>query len=390
MILVTGATGNVGRHVVDGLLARGADVRALVRQPLLAGLPAGVEVVGGDIYDPDAVRRAAAGVDAAFFLWPSFAAEGAEPVVSALTEQVGRVVYLSALSAAQDPTSVWASIEQLLAESDSDWTFLRPGGFAANTLGWSEQIRSSGVVRIPSPKAGRSLIHEADIAEVAVVALLDAAHAGQTYDLTGPEVLTQEEQVATIASVLGKPLRVEEESAAEARRAMLDLGADEALAEASVAYWQSLVTNPEPVIPNTLTGKPARTYRQWVDEHRDEFRVLSTEEVATEFVEAFRTGEFARAGKVQAADVVRISPAEYDGELVGQLAIIENAARTLEGHQITAVDILGPLVSADHFAARFTFHFADEEPETTKVSIYTVANGKITREEVFYYTTPVS
>lgn len=271
MILVTGATGKVGRHVVDGLLARGADVRALVRRPLPGGLPAGVEVVVGDIYDPDAVRRAAAGVDAVFFLWPSFAAEGAEPVVAAMTEQVGRVVYLSALSAAADPASVWASVERLIAESDSDWTFLRPGGFAANTLGWSEQIRDGGVVRIPSPKAGRSLIHEADIAEVAVVALLDPVHVGRTYELTGPEVLTQEEQVATIASVIGTPLRVEEESAAEARRAMLALGADEALAEASVAYWESLVSNPEPVVPFTITGKAARTYRQWVEEHRDEF-----------------------------------------------------------------------------------------------------------------------
>ncbi len=396
MILITGATGNVGRHVVDGLLASGADVRALVRQPLLAGLPEGVELVVGDLADPEAVRKAAAGAEAAFLLWPSYSADGAAPIVAALTEQVPRVVYLSALNVddAQPAAlnGVWGEVEQLLVESDADWTFLRPGGFASNTLEWAEDIRAGGPVTMPSPKAGRSLIHERDIADVAVLALLDEAHSGKKYLLTGPEVLTQAEQVAAIGSAVGREIRVEEQSAEEARTAMLAAGADPVFVDSGLAYWGSLVETPEPVHStySELTGRPGRTYHEWVGEHCDEFRVLSTEEVAAEFVEAFRSGEFARATKLQAADVVRVSPAEYDGELVGQLAIMENAVRTLDGHQITAVDILGPLVSADHFAARFTFHFAGEEPETTKFSLYTVTAGRITREEVFYFTAPVS
>jgi uncharacterized protein YbjT (DUF2867 family) len=395
MILVTGATGKVGRHVVDGLLASGADVRALVRQPLLAGLPAGVELVVGDITDPEAVRKAAAGAEAAFLLWPSYSADGATPVVAALTEQVARVVYLSALNVDDEqPASlngVWGQVEQLLVESDADWTFLRPGGFAANTLEWAADVRSGGVVTMPSPKAGRSLIHERDIADVAVLALLDEAHSGKKYLLTGPGVLTQAEQVAAIGAVVGRSVRVEEQSAEQARTAMLAAGADPVFVDSGLRYWESLVDSPEPIHPTyaELTGRPGRTYEEWVREHADEFRVLSTEEVAEEFVGAFRTGEFARAGKLQAADVVRVSPSEYAGELVGQLAIMENAVRALEGHQITAVDILGPLVSPNHFAARFTFHFAGAEPETTKLSLYTVTTGKITREEVFYYTTPV-
>ncbi|GAB2553479.1 NAD(P)H-binding protein [Kribbella endophytica] len=396
MILVTGATGNVGRHVVDGLLASGADVRALVRQPLLAGLPAGVELVVGDITDPEAVRKAAAGAEAAFLLWPSYSADGAAPVVAALTEQVARVVYLSALNVDDEqPASlngVWGQVEQLLVESDADWTFLRPGGFASNTLEWTEEIRSGGAVAMPSPKAGRSLIHERDIADVAVLALLDEAHSGKKYLLTGPEVLTQAEQVATIGAAVGREISVEEQSAEQARAVMLAAGADPVFVDSGLAYWESLVDSPEPIHPTyaELTGRPGRTYQEWVDEHRDEFRVLSTEEVAAEFVGAFRTGEFARGTKLQAADVVRVSPSEYAGELVGQLAIMENAVRALEGHQITTVDILGPLVSPDHFAARFTFHFAGEEPETTKLSLYTVTDGKITREEVFYFTEPVN
>lgn len=270
-ILVTGATGRVGRHVVQGLLEAGVTVRALVRNPLLAGLPPEVEVAPGDINDPAAVEGAAAEVDAAFLLWPSYSAEGAEPVVSALTKQVSRIVYLSSLSAG----GVWAEIENLLASAD--WTFLRPGGFAVNTQEWAESFRIGDVVRIPSPGAGRSLIHEHDIAAVAVQALLDDKHIGQTYELTGPEVLTQAEQVAVLSEVVGKPMRVEEIPAAEARQAMLDLGADPYLADSAVTYWSSLVDNPEPVTTTvpTLLGRPALTYREWAEEHADEFRAIS-------------------------------------------------------------------------------------------------------------------
>ncbi len=97
----------------------------------------------GDIYDATAVERAAAGVDAAFLLWPSFSAEGADPVVAALTEQVSRVVYLSSMNVRDDlpPASgVWGEIEDLLI--GSDWTFVRPGGFAANTLEWADEFRT--------------------------------------------------------------------------------------------------------------------------------------------------------------------------------------------------------------------------------------------------------
>ncbi|GAA1606703.1 NAD(P)H-binding protein [Kribbella sancticallisti] len=275
-ILVTGATGRVGRHVVQGLLAAGVTVRALVRNPPQAGLPPEVEIAQGDIYDPAAVSRAAAQVDAVFLLWPSFSAEGAEPMVSALTKQVSRVVYLSAMNVQDDQPAaangVWGELEDLL--SGTDWTFLRAGGFAVNTQEWADQIRTGEVVRVPSPEAGRSLIHERDLAAVAVLALLDDKHVGQKYVLTGPETLTQTEQIAILADAIGKPLRIEEVPAAEARQAMLAFGADPILADSSVAYWASLVDNPEPVTTTvpTLLGRPALTYRDWAKEHAAEFR----------------------------------------------------------------------------------------------------------------------
>ncbi|MFC9689505.1 SDR family oxidoreductase [Kribbella sp. NPDC056951] len=262
-VLVIGATGRTGRHIVTGLRAAGVTVRALVRTPDLADLPADVELVAGDLQDPAAVRRAAVGADAAFLLWPWFSSEGAAAVVAELPR---RVVYLSTLGGG----GFWGEIEELL--KDRDWTFVRPSGFAVNTLAWAEQIRA-GAVQLPYPKAARSLIHERDIAAVAVLALLGEHHIGEIYELTGPEAITQEDQVATIAGVIGRPIRVEALTDSAARDAMLAQGADPLLADSAVTYWASLVSSPEPVTTTvaTLTGRPALTFAAWAREHAADF-----------------------------------------------------------------------------------------------------------------------
>lgn len=263
-VLVIGATGRVGRHVVAGLLAAGVAVRALVRTPSLAELPAEVSVVAGDLHDPAAVRRAAVGADAAFLLWPWYSAEGAAAVVAELPR---RVVYLSTLGGG----GFWGEIEELLGDRES--TFVRPSGFAVNTLAWAEQIRASGVVRLPYPKASRSLIHERDIAAVAVLALLDDRHIGRTYEITGPEAITQEDQIATIARLTGKPIRIHPLTDDEARQEMLAQGADPLLADSAVTYWSTLVHTPEPVTTTVpqLTGRPALTFATWTREHATAF-----------------------------------------------------------------------------------------------------------------------
>lgn len=263
-VLVVGATGRVGRHVVTGLLAAGVAVRALVRTPSLAELPASVEVVAGDLHDPASVRRAAADADAAFLLWPWYSAEGAAAVVAELPR---RVVYLSTLGGG----GFWGEIEELL--KDRDWTFVRPSGFAVNTLTWAEQLRT-GVLRMPYPKASRSLIHERDIAAVAVLALLDDHHIGRAYEITGPETITQEDQIATIARLTGKPIRIHPLTDDEARQEMLAQGADPLLADSAVTYWSTLVHNPEPVTTTVpqLTGRPALSFATWTQDHAADFR----------------------------------------------------------------------------------------------------------------------
>ncbi|ADH65489.1 MULTISPECIES: SDR family oxidoreductase [Nocardiopsis] len=270
-ILVTGATGNTGRHVVAGLLAEGVAVRALVRDPGRARLPEGVEVVGGDITDPGAVSAAAEGATGAYLLWPGYGTEGIEETVAALTGHVRRVVYFSAVAAGEDADSVWGRVEAAVRASGREWTFLRVTGMAANTLVWAEQVRA-GAVRAPHGLASRSLVHERDVAAVAVRALLDEGHAGRAYTVTGPESLTQAEQVRILGEETGQPVRWEEQPEEEARAEIAEsMGAD--FATAGLAYWASLVDTPEPVSGDVeaVTGRPALTFRAWARERAAHF-----------------------------------------------------------------------------------------------------------------------
>lgn len=275
IVLVTGATGKVGRHVVTGLLERGADVRALVRRPLTAGLPDAVAVVEGALEDPAAVATAAAGTDAAFLLWPTFDARGADAVVDALAAHAGHLVYLSAARLQHDGAGVvegvWAEVEHAIERSGATWTFVRAGGFAANTLEWAEQIRAGDTVRIPHPDAARSLVHERDIADVAVRALLERDLAGRPVAVTGPEVLTQREQVAAIGAAIGRGLRVQVEPPEEARRRYAAVMGEHA--DAALAHWATLVEAPERATGDVerVTGHPARSFADWAREHAADF-----------------------------------------------------------------------------------------------------------------------
>jgi uncharacterized protein YbjT (DUF2867 family) len=278
MIVVTGATGTVGRQVVMQLSERGVPVRAVTRAPGRAGFPAGVEVVQADLTDPGSLEPHLAGVDSVFLVWPftspELAADLGSRVMKGLARQGPSIVYLSAQAAAGRPGSFWATIERLIEESGVAWTFLRPTGFATNTLMWADQIRSGGVVTWPYGAAARSLIHERDVAAVAVTALTDGRHAGQKYLLTGPEVITQAEQARLIGEAIGRPVRWQELAPEQARQQLVAAWGDPAFADSALATWASLVTEPEPVTRTVeqVTGVPARTFRQWASDHISDFR----------------------------------------------------------------------------------------------------------------------
>ncbi|MFD0468354.1 SDR family oxidoreductase [Nonomuraea thailandensis] len=218
-ILVTGATGNVGRHVVAQLAAAGIDVRAFARRP--ERVQAGVEAVQGDLTAPETLEPALKDVESVFLLWPGMSTGNAAETVSAIARHARRVVYLSAYVPGGDGTAGhYGEIEELIRRSGLGWTFLQPGGFATNTLGWADQVRQ-GVVRWPYGEASRALIHEKDIAAVAVHVLTSAGHNGGAYAITGPDELTQAEQVRVIGEVVGRAVRWEDLPADEAREWLL-------------------------------------------------------------------------------------------------------------------------------------------------------------------------
>ncbi|NRQ31371.1 NAD(P)H-binding protein [Nonomuraea sp. NN258] len=276
-ILVTGATGNVGRHVVTELAEAGIEVRALVRDPSKARLPEGVEVVRGDLTRPETLEAALDDVESVFLVWPGFAAETAEPVIKAIAQHARRLVYLSAngadLADGEEPTIFHQAVERLIRQSGISWTMLRPGGFAANTLMWADQIKQ-GVVRWPFGAASRPLIHEKDIAAVAVHALTSAGQAGAVHVLSGPEQLTQAEQVRVIGEAVGREVRWEELPVEEARPLLLAAWGDEKFVDGALRAWGEFVASPEKGTDTVarLLGRPALTFRQWALDHAADFR----------------------------------------------------------------------------------------------------------------------
>jgi uncharacterized protein YbjT (DUF2867 family) len=280
-ILVIGATGNIGRPVVSQLAAKGAQVRALTRNPERACLPPRVEVVQGDLTAPETLDRCLDGVHAVFLIWtaPQSAVDVALELIARRTR---RIVFLSAPLKTPHPffqqrnpsRDLALRIEQLIEASKVEWTFLRPGMFAANSRHfWGPQIRAGDIVRWPYLSAPTAPIDERDIAAVAVRVLSEDGHAGMDYVLTGPQSLSQYEQISTIGRVVGRPLRIEEISPEEARRAWVKT-MPETVVSMLLDAWAAAIGQPAFVTSTVgeITGTPARTFLEWVKDNASEFR----------------------------------------------------------------------------------------------------------------------
>jgi uncharacterized protein YbjT (DUF2867 family) len=280
-ILVIGATGNIGARVIAALSERGISSKAFSRSAASARLPALSEAAPGDLGDIASLERALEGMDKVFLLWPFLSADGAEAVVQAIARRAQRIVYLSTAGAgdAADRTSnpisgVHHAIENIIERSIPGWTVLRPLGFASNALLWAEQIQNGDTVSWPYGDAQRALVHDADIAELAVEGLLNDALIGKRLLLTGAQTLTQREQVATIGEVMGKALTFHEETPAAARQKMLNWGLPGPFIDGVLAYLAGRVGTPEPVNQTIrdITGRAPRSFRSWVSENADRFR----------------------------------------------------------------------------------------------------------------------
>jgi uncharacterized protein YbjT (DUF2867 family) len=292
-ILVTGATGNIGRLVVERLVREGRPVRALTRDPAAArakGLfPGGVEVVAGDLHEPESLKGALDGADR-MYLFP--VAKTARQVAGLAADAgVRHVVTLSsgAVTGGLD-TDFHLPVEQAVEASGTAWTHVRPGEFMLNKLWlWGPSIRAERLVRDPNPDVAWCPVHERDIADVAAAALLDDVdrHAGAAYDLNGPEFTSCRDQVRLIAEAIGEEIRVERVTPEEARemyRRQGGFAADNAdfllgftdyagndADPAAVADLDLASYGPMPT-SEAVTGRPARTFAEWAREHAADFR----------------------------------------------------------------------------------------------------------------------
>ncbi|MFE7135548.1 SDR family oxidoreductase [Streptomyces sp. NPDC057638] len=287
-ILVTGATGNVGRLVTQELARRGVAVRALTRTPEKAGFGGDIEVVGGDLERTGSLRGALEGVER-LYLFPQ--PDTARDVV-ALAEEAGvrRIVTLSSAAVADGfDTTHHLPVERAVEASGLEWTHVRPGEFMANKLSlWGPSIRAERRVRDPFPDDAWCPVHEGDIADVAVAALLEEGHTGRAHTLHGPEMISPRSQVAAIAAALGEEVAVETVTREEAREIYVSQGGFSAAAADMLLGFTDYEGNPvaegedpwagaynEEAELSSLRdalGRPGRTFAAWARDHVDDFR----------------------------------------------------------------------------------------------------------------------
>ncbi|MVU78563.1 NAD(P)H-binding protein [Nocardia sp. ET3-3] len=272
MILVTGATGNVGAELVRALAGGGEPVRALVRDPAKAGLPADVEAVTGDMTAPENLAAALDGVRALFLLpgYPGIAHAAAKAGVE-------HIVQLSGVSAATGDTGNAVSrymmaSEQEVTECGAAWTMLRPCAFDSNALRWLPQLRAGDTVRVPFPTVRTANLDAFDLAAVAARAFADPGLRGEILWPTGPESLLPADQIAILGEVLGRDLRCVGLSDEEARADMLKTTPVEYV-DAFFDFYVNGAVDESIVRPTVeqVTGRAPRTFRHWATIHADAF-----------------------------------------------------------------------------------------------------------------------
>lgn len=271
MLLITGATGVVGREAVRLLAAQGAKVAAVTRNPD-ARFPTGTEPV-----HPDGVA-ALDGVEAVLLSPRAAGAGAADLLARARDNGASRVVVLSAVTV-RYPAGLarfrrqFQAVEDLATGSGLDWTILRCADFAANTLAWAGQVRAGGIVRGAYPHARTSTVDERDLAAVAALALTDPRHAGRTYLLTGEQSLSQPEKVAALGAALGRTLSFAEAAPEEIRRGMLAAGLPDEVPDRLLGSLADYAREAGPTTDTVwrLLGRPARTYAAWASDHRAAF-----------------------------------------------------------------------------------------------------------------------
>jgi uncharacterized protein YbjT (DUF2867 family) len=271
MIVVTGATGNVGGELVRLLTAAGEQVTAVSRRP--APLPDGVPHHQADLGDPASLKSAFDGADALFLL-----VAGPDPravLDAAAAGGIRRAVLLSSQGAGTRPQAYEhpVAFEEAVRSSGLEWTILRPGGFHSNALAWAEPIRAHRTAAAPFADVALPTVDPADLAEVAATVLRQDGHAGRTYELTGPRPVTPRERAAAIGEALGEEVRFVEQTADEARAQMLRF-MPEPVVEGTLAILGSPAPAEQQVSPDVerILGRAPRTFGDWAARNVAAFR----------------------------------------------------------------------------------------------------------------------
>ncbi|MER8153962.1 NAD(P)H-binding protein [Streptomyces sp. NPDC094472] len=281
MIVVTGATGNVGRPLVEALAAVGEQVTAVSRRPTGTELPEGVRHHRADLTDPGSLRPALDGVDALFLLFAGELLTGEQPVRELLKDAgsagARRVVVLSSQAAATRPQAAShapvRAFEEAVRASGLDWTVLRPGGFGSNAFAWAGSVRTRRTVAAPFGDVGLPVVDPADIAEVAAATLRGRGHAGRTYELTGPAPVSPRQQAQMIGDALGEPVRFTELSREQARAEMLRF-MPEPVADGTLDILGEPTADEQRVSPDVerVLGRPPRHFAEWAIRNITAFR----------------------------------------------------------------------------------------------------------------------
>jgi (4-alkanoyl-5-oxo-2,5-dihydrofuran-3-yl)methyl phosphate reductase len=279
MILVTGATGNVGSQIVDQLLAKGRKVRVFTRDAAkVARWGDRVEVALGDFTRPETFTAAVSGAEAAFLMNGALEDGVFRRLVEIAREKgVRRLVFLSSQAAAE-PGSLVGQLhkgkEDALLASGLEAAIVRAGGFMSNTNQWLASIKAEGVVYDPTANGSATSVHPADIAAVAIHALTAPRLTETIFEVTGDQALTTAERVDILAKVLGRPLRVVEVPVEAGVEELKKHGVPPQVAQAVGESFVAMRDGRARSITDTVervTGRKPRSFESWVREHAVRF-----------------------------------------------------------------------------------------------------------------------
>jgi len=283
MLLITGATGTVGRHVLRLLADKGEAVRAMTRDRTRVPTLPGVDVVQADFDDPASVQQAVAGVEAVFLLTAPEAPTPRHDLAmldAARSAGITRVVKLSAIGTgekidADKTVGAWHLLaEQAVQASGMAWTLLRPSTFASNVLWWADAINTGDPVPNLTGTGTQGIIDPRDVAAVAVQALISSDHTGQVYTLTGPELLSVPDQADRLEHVLGRPVKTVDQPLDVARAQMLASGMDSSVVDVIVTGSAWVRAGRNAILTDDVArvlGRPPTSFDAWARDHRDAF-----------------------------------------------------------------------------------------------------------------------